>query len=243
MGRRSGGLLLLIRKQLEPFVERITLPYDHLVGVKLSKELIKSNGDVILIGAYVPPKGSPFYRNMDSNCHISVLENCLLDILVQYPGAHIICCGDFNARTANVQVDPAPNDESVPCSDIHRPTLIFVENRVSRDMTVNEFGEAFLNLCACFDLYILNGFKLGDKAGELTNISNHGCSFVDYCAVAEDFIGNIVRLCVCERIESQPMPLLFEISAAIPTHSAPTPVLTEKTCMAKRQSRRTIVLC
>ena len=59
MGRRSGGLLLLIRKQLEPFVERITLPYDYIVGVKLSKELIKSNGDVILIGAYVPPKGSP----------------------------------------------------------------------------------------------------------------------------------------------------------------------------------------
>ena len=86
MGRRSGGLLLLIRKQLEPFVERITLPYDYIVGVKLSKELIKSNGDVILIGAYVPPKGSPFYRNMDSNCHISVLENCLLDISVQCPG-------------------------------------------------------------------------------------------------------------------------------------------------------------
>ena len=85
MGRRSGGLLLLIRKQLEPFVERISLPYDHIVGAKLSKELIKSNGDVILIGAYVPPKGSPFYRKMDSNCHISVLENCLLDISVQYP--------------------------------------------------------------------------------------------------------------------------------------------------------------
>ena len=32
---------------------------NHKVGVKLSKELIKSNGDVILIGAYVPPKGSP----------------------------------------------------------------------------------------------------------------------------------------------------------------------------------------
>ena len=209
-------------------MERITLPYDHIVGVKLSKELIKSNGDVILIGAYVPPKGSPFYRNMDSNCHISVLENCLLDISVQYTGAHVICCGDFNARTANVQVDPAPNDESVPCFDIHRPTSIFVENRVSRDMTVNEFGEAFLNLCACFDLYILNGFKLGDKAGEFTNISNHGCSVVDYCAVSEDFTGNIVRFCVCGRIESQHMPFLFEISAAMPTHSVPTPVLTEK---------------
>ena len=89
-----------------------------------------------------------------------------------YPGAHKICGGDFNARTANVQVDPAPNDESVPCSHIHRRTSIFVENRVSRDMTRNEFGGAFLNLCACFDLYILNGFKLGDKAGEFTNIFN-----------------------------------------------------------------------
>ena len=85
---------------------------------------------------------------MDSNCHTAVLENCLLDISVQYPGAHIICCRDFDARTANVQVDPAPSDESVPCSDTHRPTPIFVENRVSRDMTLNEFGEAFYeSLC------------------------------------------------------------------------------------------------
>ena len=77
MGRRPGGLLLLTKKQIEPFEERITLPYDHIVGVKLSKELIKPNGDVILIGAYVPPKGLPFYRNMDSNRHMSVHENCL----------------------------------------------------------------------------------------------------------------------------------------------------------------------
>ena len=109
------------------------------------------------------PRKTAFYRNTDSNFHISILENCvleicLLDISVQYPGAHLICCGDFNARTANVQVDPAPNDESVPCSDMHLPTSIFVENRISRHMTLNEFGEAFLNLCACFDLYILNGF-------------------------------------------------------------------------------------
>ena len=99
---------------------------------------------------------------------------------------------------------------------------------MSRDITLNEFGEAFLNLCACFDLYILNGFKFGDKACDFTNISNHECSVVDYCAVSEDFIGNIVRFCVCERIESQHMPLLFEISAAMPAHSALTSFLTEK---------------
>ena len=150
------------------------------------------------------------------------------------PGAHIICCGDFNARTANVQVDPAPYDESVPCSDKHRPTSIFVENRVSRDMTLNEFGEAFLNLYACFDLYILNGFKLGDKAGDFTNISNHGCSVVDYCAVSEDFIGNIVRFCVCERSESQHIPLLFlnkrSNANTFCTYSCSDG---KKTCMAK----------
>ena len=76
-------------------------------------------------------------------------------------------------------------------------------------------------------MYILNGFKLGDKAGEFTNISKHGCSVVDYCAVSADFIGNIVRFCVCERIESQHLPLLFDISVAMSTHSAPTPVLTK----------------
>ena len=77
-------------------------------------------------------------------------------------------------------------------------------------------------------MYILNGFKFGDKACDFTNISNHGCSVVDYCAVSDDFIDNIVRFCVCERIEFQHMPLLFEISAAMPTYSASSPVLSEK---------------
>ena len=90
VGRRSGGLRLLIRKQLGLFVERITPPFDHKIRVKFSKELAKASGDVILTGMYVPAKGLPFYRNTDSNCHLSVLERCLLDISVQYPGAHIM---------------------------------------------------------------------------------------------------------------------------------------------------------
>ena len=68
---------------------------------------------------------------------------------------------------------------------------------------------------------MLNGFKQGDKAGEFTNISTHGCSVVDYCAVSEDFTDSIVKFCVCEKkknkkkptknkqTESPHMPLLF----------------------------------
>lgn len=56
MGRRSGGLLLLIKKHLEPFVEIIAQPIDHITGVKLSEDLMKCSADVILIGTYyVPP--------------------------------------------------------------------------------------------------------------------------------------------------------------------------------------------
>ena len=73
-------------------------------------------------------------------------------------------------------------------------------------MTLNEFGETFLNVCAFFDLRVLNGFKQGDKAGEFINISIHGCSVVDYCVVSEDFIDSVVKFRVCERIESPHMP-------------------------------------
>ena len=46
---------------------------------------------------------------------------------------------------------------------------------------------------------MLNAFKQGDKAGEFTNISTHGCSVVDYCAVSEDLTDSIVKFCVCEK--------------------------------------------
>ena len=61
--------------------------------------------DCLYLSAYVPPSGSPFYDSADSNCHIAEVEKFISDLLEEFGDVNIICNGDFNARTANYQVN------------------------------------------------------------------------------------------------------------------------------------------
>ena len=54
MGRRSGGLLLLVKKRLEKFVCKIELSAEHILALKISKELIHSDQDVVVVFVYIP---------------------------------------------------------------------------------------------------------------------------------------------------------------------------------------------
>ena len=53
MGRRSGGLLLLVKKRLEQFVSKIELSVEHILALKISKELIHSDQDVVVVFVYI----------------------------------------------------------------------------------------------------------------------------------------------------------------------------------------------
>ena len=151
------------------------------------------------------------YRNNDSNCHIAALDSCLLDIAGRFPEALIVCCGDFNARTANIQLNNHPTDLS---TGPRKSTPIFQYIRSSCDGTINDFGERLLDFCVCFDLLILNGFKPRDEKANFTYVSTHGCSVIDYCLVPNSFVDGVGKFAVCDRVESQHMPILFEITCA-----------------------------
>ena len=66
MGRRSGGLLLLVKKRLEMFVSKIELSAEHILALKISKELIHSDLDVVIVFVYIPSQGAVHYRGNDS---------------------------------------------------------------------------------------------------------------------------------------------------------------------------------
>ena len=87
MGRRAGGLLLLVKKRLEMFVSKIELSAEHILALKISKELIHSDQDVVVVFVYIPLQGAVHYRGNDSNCHIAALDSCLLDITERFPEA------------------------------------------------------------------------------------------------------------------------------------------------------------
>uniref|UniRef100_T1IT29 Endonuclease/exonuclease/phosphatase domain-containing protein n=1 Tax=Strigamia maritima TaxID=126957 RepID=T1IT29_STRMM len=79
-------------------------------------------------------------------------------------GWQVMIMGDFNARTANQQVD---------LGDTH-------DVRNSEDDTINEEGRLLLKFCGDHGIKILNGMTDGDWNGKLTSINIRGASVVDY---------------------------------------------------------------
>ena len=53
------------------------------------------------IATHITPPGSPFYDLSQTACNITELDTCINELLEQDGDLHIICNGDFNARTAN----------------------------------------------------------------------------------------------------------------------------------------------
>ena len=49
----SGGVLMMVKKTIGKFVERIDFPEDNMVWLKADKELFKCEKDVILCAAYI----------------------------------------------------------------------------------------------------------------------------------------------------------------------------------------------
>jgi len=168
----------MVKKHISKFVERISVQCDNVIVLKLSRTLLGMEDDCLYLSTYVPPSGSPFYDSADSNCHIAEVEKCICDLLEEFGDVNIICNGDFNARTANYQVnqdfvqnynnDRADKIEMLECS------------RISQDSQINDFGKRFLELFTLFDLQLINGCRSWDNHGKFTFIFDQSCSVVDY---------------------------------------------------------------
>ena len=100
-GIRSGGVLLLVRKSFSKLIERVDIMYDQMIVVKFAKTLFNTTLEVLLICVNVPPQASPYYNTAECNCHIYLIDKCVLDLFEKCGDFHIILCGDINARTSN----------------------------------------------------------------------------------------------------------------------------------------------
>ena len=135
----------MVKKHISKFVERISVQCDNVIVLKLSRTLLGMEDDCLYLSTYVPPSGSPFYDSADSNCHIAEVEKCICDLLEEFGDVNIICNGDFNARTANYQVnqDFVQNYES----DMADKIEMLEYSRISQDSQINDFGKRLLELC------------------------------------------------------------------------------------------------
>ena len=135
-----------------------------------------------------------YYNTAKCNCHIDLIDKCVLNLFEEYRDFHLILCGDINMQTSNFQVNVEDNDSYLPFTDPLSPNSLMCQSKASQDDVVNDFGRMLLDLCMCFDLFIHNGDCQGDEEGQFMYISGHSNSLIDYCITSADFVKHIKRL-------------------------------------------------
>ena len=177
--------------------------------------MFKLDNDIILLTVYVPPAGSPYYDNFIIKNGIYNLERLLYECISEHNSCNVILCGDFNARTANLQpINEIDSNigvfESINSNNIDECLLL---KRQSDDFVTNSFGKSLVELCVCFELVILNGIGEGEMDGGFTFISPNGNSVVDYFIVSNSLVDSLrPTISVINSINSWHLPITLSVS-------------------------------
>ena len=93
---KSGGVAILVRKELDIGITRITskLTPDTLI-IKLSKHYFRQTEDIYIICAYISPSTSP-YRKSQISDPWELLQELVSTTISK---GELILCSDFNAWT------------------------------------------------------------------------------------------------------------------------------------------------
>ena len=215
-GRYAGGVSVFIRLSCKLVVEQINVKYDNIIAVNFKQPFTHRQNDLILIAAYIPPTGSPYYRskyNITQELNgIILLEQCIADIRQNHTETSLILTGDLNSRTGSIQGVHEEHDLNKYLN--YDASLLYDDSistlaRTSEDTHVNVFGRSLLNLCSIFDLYILNGVH--EKSGSYTFMSWRGNSVNDYFIISQDLLMENINMKVLSRTESWHMPISLSL--------------------------------
>jgi hypothetical protein len=216
MGRGSGGTLLLIKKSLADFVSVIDTGIDNLLSVRLSKQLFDFDKDIVFVGLYSHPEGSPYYEHKDYDCLITELEQFLLTTFENNEDAYLLIAGDLNARIGNWGLEVSDVDNPLDGFGLEDEQS-FVFDRESEDKCVNTFGKRLIDLCTVFQLLPLNGYVKKGLNHVFTFLSEKGASVIDYFLCSYEFEMFVYSLDVVNRIESTHAPVVLNVQGQLPS--------------------------
>jgi hypothetical protein len=234
-GRCSGGVMVLVRKCFERFIERIETTCENIVILKLSKELLGTPKDVMHLSVYLPPSNSPFWKTTQNGYGHELIEVCIMNLYCKYQDFFLLLCGDLNSRTAehNYTETIIPSDDNILYN-----TDSYMLKRSSCDKEINMFGNQLLDFCSVFDCTILNGLMGGDFGDNCTYVCESGSSLVDYYLISVELLHVFKdsHLRVKPRIESDHFPVELVFHPKTP-HSVLSHVHENKTekVFAKRK--------
>ena len=211
-GRPSGGLVILIKKELEKYIKIIQTNISHILCFKLSKEILNSSKDLLFISSYIHPINSIFYSNKEYDNTLDMLDNFLTEQLIKDDNVDILIGGDLNSRLGDWCYTQTSDDNHQGEED--EETIFY---RTAQDGITNPNGRKLIETCNAFNLTPLSGLKQQNFDDNYTFISNRGNSTIDHFLCSTDFLKFITQHRVLNRIESQHLPVSITITADINT--------------------------
>ena len=213
-GRRSGGIVVLIKTSLMKFVQEIHTEYDNACAFIIDKRLLGFAKDVLLLCTYIQPENSPYYAKFNIDNGITLLEGLVADVVLNHDG-YVLLCGDLNARTSNTPYTVHSDQSCFESSERRDDKDDEVYIRNSQDLTENSYGKMLFNVCSSLGLCILNGACKGDLDGRYTFVSDSGNSVIDYFLASDNIFPSLLvnsYLFVEDRTESCHFPVNFKIT-------------------------------
>ena len=201
LGRPSGGLAVLYRKTLAPFVKVIKSNISHIICLRLSKELFNSAKDLLYVCTYIHPTNSIFYTNKDYENTLDMIEHFISEELAKEDEIDILITGDLNARLGDWCYSLDPSEYG------HEQSEELVFNRTTKDTLSNPNGKKLMEICHSLNLTPLNGLVDQNFDDKFTFISKRGSSVIDYFLCTPDFLSKVTNFKVIDRVESQHLPI------------------------------------
>ena len=196
--RNSGGVSVLINREISKFVTVVRVTAEHLIWVKVDRSLTGYPSNLFVCCLYIPPNGSPYYENYPN---LDLFKSLTHDIGDFSKLGHILLMGDFNARLGKKQDIPSQEKFDIFDTNNNVPPAIEAPPRNSMDSTSNVWGTKLLDLCNLCNLCTLNGRTLGDTSGRFTCFTGNGYSQIDLALVDQDMLSNIVSFSVHDLTE------------------------------------------
>ena len=188
-GRYFGGLAIFVRKSIKPYVSILKNTHKDFQWLKFDKSFFHLKRDLYLCLVYDPPAQSIYTKNLPTDI-LQLLEN---DIVSFKSKGDVLLCGDFNARCGNLpdfivsdSADHLPVDNDCYAVDF------MLNNRYSKDTTIDSRGKELIELCIGNQLRLLNGRIFGDSSGKFTCHTPMGNSIVDYVLASDSLLQDVL---------------------------------------------------
>ena len=153
--------------------------------LKINKNILESEKNLICGFVYVPPHTSPFSvaENFDT------LENELGEIK-ELKVSNLLLFGDFNAKTRDIEDCLTVNNYDA-FFDLEEDQGIFIGKRASQDLHETDmYGKKLIQLCITTGINIVNGRVGRDKGIGKCTTKNQ--STIDYCLASPELFSQFV---------------------------------------------------